>query len=171
MTKSVQLGSFEHGLRECFHHLGVSRAAEAVEDFNGHRKSESLLRKYADPDNDRHQVPMRDALAMDRACIADGHQPPMLTAYRSLLERATNRGAGEDPANGEICHLTLAMDAAAGLVSEAVLQSEICDGSDCHKNYHTEQIYASLRELEDLVTSLRKAVVAIDTCERQGIER
>ncbi len=65
MTKSVELGTVEHGLREAYRHLGLPQAAAAIEAYAGMRKSESLLRKYADPDDSRHQVSLRNALAID----------------------------------------------------------------------------------------------------------
>lgn len=162
MTKSVGLGSIEHGLREAFQHLGVERVADAVEQFSGQRKSESLLRKYADPDNSRHHLPLRDALAIDMACAASGHKPPLLMVYDHALTQAQNSSIEEVP-TGKICHLALAMDAAAGMVAEAVLQSETCDQCDCRGNHHKEKIYARLLELEATVAKLRQAVMAVNT--------
>ena len=162
MTKSASLGSIERGLREAFQHLGVERVADAVEQYSGQRKSESLLRKYADPDNSRHQLPLRDALAIDLACTNSGHKPPLLTVYDHALKQAQNPPV-EKIADAKICHLALAMDAAAGLVAEAVLQSETCEECDCHRNHHREQIYARLLELEKAVADLRQAVMSTKT--------
>lgn len=161
MTKSVNIGTIEHGLREAFGYLSIEGAADAIEWATGHRKSVSLLRKYADPDSPRHHVPLRDAMAIDRACIQAGHKPPLLMTYQINLEEKSadySRNC-EDPS---ICRLALATGAAAGMVSEAVLQSEVCDECHCHKNHHKEQIYASLVELEEAVTALRRAVMMLN---------
>lgn len=161
MTKSVDIGTIEHGLREAFGYLGVDGAADAIERATGHRKSASLLRKYGDPDSPRHHLPLRDAMAIDQACLQAGHKPPMLMKYQNYLEKAQS-GGGQDHNGASVCCLALATGSAAGMVSEAVLQSEMCNGCHCHKNHHKEEIYAGLLELEEAVSALRRAVMALE---------
>lgn len=161
MTKSVDLGTIEHGLREAFSFLGVDGAADAIERATGLRKSQSLLRKYGDPDSPRHHIPLRDAMAIDRACMEAGHKPPMMMTYQACMEHADGAGASREDTS--VCCLALATGAAAGMVSEAVLQSELCNDCHCHKNHHKEEIYASLLELEKAVTALRAAVMNLET--------
>ena len=161
MTKSVDIGTIEHGLREAFGHLGVEGAADAIERGTGHRKSESLLRKYGDPDSPRHHLPLRDAMAIDAACMQAGHKPPLLMTYQNSLEQA-QADASQRPDAPSVCCLALATGSAAGMVSEAVLQSELCNDCHCHRNHHKEEIYASLVELEEAVSALRRAVMALE---------
>jgi hypothetical protein len=161
MTKRVDIGTIEHGLREAFGHVGVDGAAAAIERTTGHRKSASLLRKYGDPDSPRHHLPLRDAMAIDQACVEAGHKPPILMMYQNYLETA--HSGGEQNHNGaSVCCLALATVSAAGMVSEAVLQSEMCNDCHCNKYRHKEEIYASLLELEEAVSALRRAVMALE---------
>lgn len=161
MTKRVELGTIEHGLRQAFAHLGIDGAVDAIEHATGNRKSASLLRKYADPDSPRHHIPMRDAMAIDLACLESGYKPPLLTAYQTFVDGDVQE-SGEPPTNPTLCCLALATGAAAGMVAEAVLQSEECKSCDCANNHDREAIYSALVELEAVVGTLRKAVLTLD---------
>ncbi len=158
MTKSVKLGTVEHGLREAYHLLGIAAVATAIENANGQRKSESLLRKYADPDDYRHQLPLRDAFAIDEACRDAGYNPPLLGIYSARLE---GESASSPPANPvtELPHLTLAIEAASGSVADAVLQAVSCEHCGCPAHHHADAIYTRLRELERACATLRRTMM------------
>lgn len=161
MTKRVELGTVEHGLRQAFAHIGIEGAVDAIERATGTRKSASLLRKYADPDSPRHHIPLRDAMAIDLACVERGFKPPLLAAYQTYADGCAGGDAGV-MTNQTLSCLALATGAAAGMVAEAVLQSEECNGCNCANNQDRHEIYSALVELEGSVEALRKAVLTLD---------
>ena len=63
MTKVLPLDSIENGIRQAIRSLGDQAATDALARFTGQRKSASLLRKCADPDDNRHNIQLRDAVA------------------------------------------------------------------------------------------------------------
>ena len=85
MTKAVLPNSFEHALRRVLLILGEAGAEEAILCGTGVRRSASLLRKCADVDDHRHQIQLRYASALDMACVAKGHLPPLLEAQKRLV--------------------------------------------------------------------------------------
>lgn len=85
MTKAVLPNSFEHALRRVLLILGEAGAEEAILRGTGVRRSASLLRKCADADDQRHQIQLRYASALDMACVAKGHLPPLLEAQKRLV--------------------------------------------------------------------------------------
>ena len=94
MTKAVLPNSFEHALRRVLLILGEAGAEEAILRGTGVRRSASLLRKCADADDHRHQVQLRYASALDMACVAKGHLPPLLEAQKRLV--AASLADGQD---------------------------------------------------------------------------
>lgn len=157
MTKSVALGSIEHGLREAFRLIGIDSVAAAIELSSGQRKSASLLRKYADPDDSRHHLPLRDAVAIDAACLRAGHSAPLMEVHQFAVENH-HRDSVPNLPSADLCHLVLAIEAAAGAVAEAALQTLTCH--NCVKPSHKrpDEIYRCLQELEAATAVLRKEV-------------
>jgi hypothetical protein len=109
-----------------------------------------------DPDNPRHNIQLKDAIALDRACIAAQYPPPLLRAYELALQADdTDIGTNRD---ADTCHLALAMEVAAGLVGEAILQADSCGSCDCPRGYHANRVSERLLDLEHAIAQLRKAV-------------
>lgn len=156
MTKLVPLDSIEHGIREALRHLGDDGACDAVEQHTGQRKSASLLRKCADPDDIRHNIQLRDAAALDRACVAVNYPPPLLRAYEGLVQDDSKRLSNSDL---DLCHMAVAIAVAAGAVGEAVLRTKDCGTCACPRGQHSREILSELEELEHAIAELRKAVV------------
>ena len=156
MTKLVPLGSIEHGIREALRHLSDDGASAAIEAYSGQRKSSSLLRKCADPDDERHHIQLRDAIALDRACMEQNHPPPLLRSHSNLLEQPP------PPRNSDadFCHLAMAIRVATGQVSEAFIRSDDCDECACPKGYHTRDVLLAIEELEHAVAELRSGIAA-----------
>jgi hypothetical protein len=164
MTKSVALGSIEYGLREAFRMIGVDGVNDAITAATGQGKSSSLLRKYADPDDARHHLPLRDALIIDRACVKSGHAPPLLQAYQLGLE-ASDHEAESFLSRGDLCLLALGLEAASGAVAETALHALECNGGRCELNSHADEIYRKLQELDEATMVLRKEIALM------GLER
>jgi hypothetical protein len=164
MTKSVALGSIEHGLREAFRLIGIDSVVAAIQNGSGQQKSASLLRKYADPDDPRHHLPLRDAVAIDTACVRAGHKAPLIEAYQMLLT-IDDLNVDPSPHGQDLCHLVLGIEAAAGAVASAALQALSCP--DCNKSNRRqpEEMYRRLQALEEATAVLRKEVA------QMGFER
>ncbi len=122
MTKLVPLRTIEHGLRRALATLGDGGAQKAIQDVLGIKRSASLLRKCADPDDDRHHIQFRYGVALDVACEQAGQLPPLLEVHLYLIERHS----GVDslaPARGAeavVLHAVLSLQAALGDLSESV---------------------------------------------------
>jgi hypothetical protein len=121
MTKLAPLRTIEHGLRRSLAILEAEGAKSAIQDLLGIKRSASLLHKCADPDNDRHHLQLRYAVALDVACQKAGQLPPLLEVYRYLVER---HGGGQAPkeASGEVSVLRAVLDlqSALGELSQTV---------------------------------------------------
>ena len=91
-------------------------------------KSASLVRKWADPDQD--SLPnLECALLLDAAYVGEGHgDPPILDTYATLLKRA----ASEQPSAPalDIVTAALSVQGAVGDLSEAVLAARQPNGPD-----------------------------------------
>lgn len=122
MTKLVAEGSFEHAIREALRSLGEEGAVDALECHAGQRKSPSLLRKCADPDDPRHHIQLRDALALDRACLAGNHGTPLLRAYELKLQQ--DHAAPPKAAEEDLLRLSLEINVAAGELSAQCIQAQ-----------------------------------------------
>ncbi len=85
MTKRVPPNSLEHALRRALLILGEDGAEEAIFRGTGVYRSASLLRKFADADDHRHQIQLRYASALDIACVMKGHLPPLLEAQKQKV--------------------------------------------------------------------------------------
>ena len=65
MTKLVAIRSIEHAARRALTILGDDGVERAIEDVLGLKRSASLIRKCADPDDDSHHLQSRYAVALD----------------------------------------------------------------------------------------------------------
>ena len=156
MTKSVAEGSFEHAIREALRSLGEDGAVDALECHAGQRKSPSLLRKCADPDDQRHHIQLRDALALDRACLAANHGTPLLRAYELKLQQdqVTPPKAAEE----DLLRLSLEINVAAGELSAQciqALQTQPVGSGGCPRPHAIE---AALAGLERKTRRMRRAL-------------
>lgn len=83
MTKARHPLSLEQGLHEVLGLLGTVEASAVT------GKSATILRNWADPDNDAYRLPMEAAMQLDRACIQAGHdRAPLLLVYQACVGRA-----------------------------------------------------------------------------------
>ncbi len=98
MTKLVAIRTIEHATRRALTILGDDGVEQAIEDILGLKRSASLIRKCADPDDDGHHLQTRYAVALDGACRRAGELPPLLDAHSYLIERHR----GEAPRDGQV---------------------------------------------------------------------
>lgn len=83
MTKARHPLTLEQGLHEVLGILGVAEASAVT------GKGATILRNWADPDNDAYRLPMEAAMALDRACVLAGHdRAPLLLVYQAVIGRA-----------------------------------------------------------------------------------
>jgi len=129
MTKLVPLQTIEHALRRALSILEIAGAQRAIYELLGVRRSASLLRKCADPDDDRHHLQFRYAVALDVGCATQGQQPPFLEVHRHLVER---HGRTVPPGDGaaRLVQAVLALQAALGDLSQTVSDGLHTDGPD-----------------------------------------
>lgn len=121
MTKLVPLRTIEHGLRRALSILDEDGACGAIEELSGVRRSASLLRKCADPDNDRHHLQLRYAIALDVACTRAINLAPLLEVYRYLVEHHAQGAPGIGRAmEAKLLRAVLGLQAALGELSQTV---------------------------------------------------
>ncbi len=129
MTKLAPLRTIEHGLRRALSILEIEGAQRAIHDFLGVRRSASLLRKCADPDDDKHHLQFRYAVALDVGCAKAGQQPPFLEVHNYLVEQHTGRDPpGDGDGAARLVQAVLALQAALGDLSQTVSDGLRVDG-------------------------------------------
>lgn len=164
MTKLTPLLSIEHAIRQALALLGDDGAEQAIRAYLGVRRSSSLIRKCADPDDRAHHIQLRYAIALDLACIAAGHPPPMLEAHRHALDTADSDGPPEvfgDLDESELSSAVLAVQAALGDLAREVIHAKEPE-SPAGKELSTgekHQIFHSVGEIETHIREI-KAILA-----------
>ncbi len=121
MTKLVPLRTIEHGLRRALAVLGAEGAQNAIQDLLELRRSASLIRKCADPDDNRHHIQFRYVVALDVACEKAGQLPPLLEVHQHLVQRyARADPPSEHGGEAKVLHTVLTLQAALGDLSQTV---------------------------------------------------
>lgn len=139
MTKRRDPLSLEDGVLLAHAFLGDT----GVESITG--KSARLVRMWSDPDDDAHRIPLIQAVRLDRAMVARGEAPPIITVYKAELHRAAGWAAiPGDP----LARLADAMTE-LGDVAAAVRQAR-CPKSDGGQQITAEEARTVLRELGEL---------------------
>ncbi|MDP6706588.1 MAG: hypothetical protein QF893_09620 [Alphaproteobacteria bacterium] len=159
MTKLIPLRSIEHGVRRALALLGESGIREAIEKGAGVKRSASLIRKCGDPDDDRHHLQLRYAVAMDAACQDLGHTPPLLEVHRHLVERSALGGAA--PASeAQIVHAVVVLQAALGDLAHTVSEHYSAEGGDAEplSNLERHQIFEAIEAIEHQAEAVKRLV-------------
>lgn len=106
MTKQRRPGTIEAALWRCKEILGIEQLA----DICG--KSESMITRYLDIDDDRRNLPAKYITAIDSACKAETGETPLTSHLNRRLEHVVPsngcpKGAGLEisAAAGRVCHL------------------------------------------------------------------
>ena len=129
MTKLVAVRTIEHGLRRALGILEDEGATKAIQDVLSLKRSASLLRKCADPDDDRHHLQFRYAVALDVACAKVGRLSPLLDVHQYLVDRHAGAVPSESVGGGKrLFRAVLALQAALGEVAQTVSEGLHADG-------------------------------------------
>lgn len=120
MVKLREPLSIEDAVRQAHALLGDGGVKAAT------GKSGALALKWSDPDDDAHHIQLRQAIALDLALIAAGHQPTHMACFHAAIEAALPE-APQPPRRSLSQHVTdLAKE--FGDVAGLVVQAE-ADGT------------------------------------------
>ena len=161
MTKLVPLRSIEHGLRRALGILEDEGATKAIQDVLGVKRSASLLRKCADPDNDRHHLQFRYAVALDAACAKAGRLTPLLEVHQFLVERHARTSSAERVGGGaKLFHAVLALQAALGDVAQTVTEGLHAEGPGGTRltNREKHAIYDALEAIDHESETIKRMI-------------
>lgn len=100
--------SIEDALIECAALIGWTAMAEAV------GRKERMVRNWADPDH-KSQIPVPDLLAIDRVCLAQTGQAPLLACLKRIEDRY-----GKREVEACVFEATLNLHAAVGQFSHTL---------------------------------------------------
>lgn len=163
MTKLVAIRSIEHAARRALAILGDDGVERAIEDILGLKRSASLIRKCADPDDDGHHLQSRYAVALDVACHHAGEPPPMLDVHRYLIERHCGRAPGNAAfSEGRVQHAVLMLQAALGELSHTVGEAlhEESPGGVRMTNREKHEIYDAIAAIDHKVELIKQLIAA-----------
>ena len=163
MTKLVAIRTIEHAARRALTILGDAGVEQAIVDVLGIKRSASLIRKCADPDDDGHHLQSRYAVALDVACRRAGQLPPLLDAHSYLIERHS----GGAPSDGEIRegrvqHAVLMLQAALGELSQTVGEAlhEQSPGGTRLSNREKHEIHGAMEAIDHKVEEIKRLIAA-----------
>jgi hypothetical protein len=167
MTKLVAIRSIEHGARRALTILGDDGAERAIKEVLGLKRSASLIRKCADPDDDGHHLQSRYAVALDVACHRAGQPPPLLDAHRYLVERHASPERADELADdlageGRMQHAVLMLQAALGALSQTVGEAlhEDSPGGSRLTNREKHEIHEAITAIDHKVESIKRLIAA-----------
>jgi len=163
MTKLVAIRSIEHAARRALVILGDDGVERAIADVLGLKRSASLIRKCADPDDDGHHLQSRYAVALDVACQRAGQLPPLLDSHRYLIERHAGPASdGEQVEEGRMQHAVLMLQAALGALSQTVGEAlhEDSPGGTRLTNREKHEIHEAIAAIDHKVESIKRLIAA-----------
>lgn len=160
MTKLIPLRTIEHGVRRAIDLLGESGVVEALDKL-GIRRSASLIRKCADPDDDRHHLQLRYAIALDIGCKVNGHLPPLLEVHQYLVEEgALSPSKLKTVDQSDIVRAVLVLQAALGDLAHLVnsaLEADSELGEELSERERHE-IFEAIEGVEHRAEKLKRLV-------------
>lgn len=122
MTKLYNPNTLCGAVQRALGLLGDAGAAEAT------GKSPSLVRAWADPDDDGHNIPAYQALALDAACKARGHGTPIADALARLLDDVALPSCAPPPLPAQMIAVTGDIGRLAETVGAAVSDDRLTAG-------------------------------------------
>jgi hypothetical protein len=161
MTKLVPLRSVEHGIRRALTVLDDDTAQGAIEEIAGVHRSVSLLRKCADPDNDRHHLQFRYAIALDAGCARAGYIAPLLEVHQYLVESYSDPATGNwNEPEAKLLHAVLNLQAALGELSQTVSEGmhEKGPGGARLTNREKHAIHKALEAIDYQTEALKRSI-------------
>ncbi len=128
MTKALKAGSTHNAVRRAFRILGEDGIQSAIKDQLGLERSASLIRKCADPDDDRHHLQLRYATAIDAACLKNRRVAPILDAYSRCLDIAARQTLGDPGATkADIFEAVVSLQVSLGELAQLVERAYACE--------------------------------------------
>jgi hypothetical protein len=158
LTKLARLGSVEHGIRQALKILGDDGAEDALERVLGVRRSASLIRKCADPDNNSNHIQLRYAIALDVACVEAGYDPPLSDMAQHLVHRlAAKTPKSVDKESLSLSSAVIEMQSALGNLARAVLDAQNPDGPDGAglSNWEKHEIFEASNQIDAHIRNIK----------------
>ncbi len=163
MTKLVAIRTIEHATRRALTIPGDDGVEQAIGDILGLKRSASLIRKCADPDDDGHHLQTRYAVSLDVACRRAGEIPPLLDAHGYLIERHSGEAPSDGQVNeGRVQHAVLMLQAALGELSQTVGEAvhEESSGGARLTNREKHEIHEAMETIDHKVESIKRLIAA-----------
>lgn len=150
MTKNRTPNSVEDALDQA---IGCIGAAEV-----GHRigKSESMVRKYADPDDDSRHLPVKDALQIDKWLARSGYPQVFALLFADHAEFNASVAVQLEEHGKPLAQATRMVCAAADVADE--IQKAEADG--VFDPAEVSSLLAQLERFQKRIGPLRKALYA-----------
>lgn len=150
--KPRRIHSYEDAVTRIMGALTAERCGEVI------GKSESLIRKAADPDTD-FQLSIAQAEALDRAYIeATGDEPPILTAMRERLSGTAGPGHNAADPLQRLASVTAEVGEVARLVEHALADDG--PGGEVLTPRETYELGRAVQEAIDVLQNLVRDVNA-----------
>ena len=131
---------------------GLTHVAETLRD--GWRemaeitgRKEGLVRSWGDPDR-REQVPLRDAVLLDRACAAAGGGTPLFAYYADRLDTSGSHAPADAGGLGRLA-ATVARE--CGEAEAALIEATLPGASSA-------DLREACREIEEAIAVMRRAL-------------
>ena len=150
MAKNRELSTIEHGLAEAIKNL----KAEVIEEVTG--KSESYIRKCSDPDLEQ-QLDHKDAVKIDKACIAKGLDPYLLNSHQYIiLKELEKANLGNQSINELLVQFTISLGKLLDSIKTA--KSLKGDKGEAISAAEKKEIYEAFHELENKILKVKHSV-------------
>ena len=150
MAKNRELSSIEHGLAEAIRNL----KAEVIEEATG--KSESYIRKCSDPDLEQ-QLDHRDAVKIDKACIAKGLDPYLLNSHQYIiLKELEKANLGNQSINELLVQFTISLGKLLDSIKTA--KSSKGEKGQLISAAEKKEIYGAFHELENKILKVKDTI-------------
>ena len=150
MAKNRELSSIEHGLAEAIRNL----KAEVIEEVTG--KSESYIRKCSDPDLEQ-QLDHRDAVKIDKACIAKGLDPYLLNSHQYIILKELKKASlGNQSINELLVQFTISLGKLLDSIKTA--KSSKGEKGQLISAAEKKEIYEAFHELENKILKVKDSV-------------
>ena len=142
-----EIVSIEQALRSIIKDLNENKIKEVT------NKTESWFRKCSDPHITEKNIYHQDSINLDIASLKEGKGTPLLSAHSSQVKKAMT-----DLKKSEKIEMTL-MDigTAMGNLMKVVKEAQSPESSSGEKidAYEKEQIYNSIKKIEDKISELK----------------
>ena len=142
--------SIEQALRSIIKILKEDKIKEVT------NKSESWFRKCSDPHIEDKNIDHQDSINLDIASLKEGKGTPLLQAHKNQVEKATSNLQKTEKIENILMEIGASMGNLMEVVKEATSpKSRAGEKIDA---YEKEQIYDSIKKIEDKISELKVAL-------------